>query len=125
MFDQVDYDRVGGWFFSNLPNGEYVVVLEAEDHADHVVQDKLTILVTSEVTPTDSEGSSGGGGSSGDTGSDTETSGPTGSGSNSSGEVDKSDGCGCRSSDQGAVGALGLPLLGLWLANRARRRRRA
>src|SRR5690606_22600092 len=39
VFDQVDYDRLSRWFFTKLPEGTYEVVLEAEDHADHVVQD--------------------------------------------------------------------------------------
>lgn len=136
IFDQVDYDQIGAWHFAKLPNGEYKVVLEAEDHAEHVVQDKLTILVGPTESPTTGEGVasdsgdlSTSGDSTGDTEGDSSGSGGVGltasSGDSGPGKADDADGCGCRSSNQGPVGGLGLPLLGLWLAGRARKRRRS
>ncbi|MFY0535138.1 hypothetical protein [Nannocystis pusilla] len=58
--DAVDYEKVGAWYFANLEAGTYEVVLEAEDHAEHVVQDKLTILVGTPGPPTGSGGDSEG-----------------------------------------------------------------
>ncbi|WAS92288.1 MYXO-CTERM sorting domain-containing protein [Nannocystis punicea] len=131
--DEVDYEKVGAWYFSNLAAGTYEVVLEAEDHAEHVVQDKLTILVGNSEAPTTSAGDSAG---DTDTDTGTDTAGDTGDDTNDPGSASDSetegpgalekDGCECRSNPgQGAGSALGLPLLGLWLAHRARRRRRA
>jgi len=128
VFDEVDYEKRGAWFFGKMPAGTYTVVLEAEDHAEHVVQDKLTILVTSEDAPTtsESESATGTGGDTEDTSDgDTEDPGTGGASETSPVADEKGGGCECRSSDQGAAGALGLPLLGLWWAHRARRRRRA
>lgn len=121
MLDEVDYDRVGHWYLANLPEGTYEVTLEAEDHADHVVQDKLTIFVGAPAPdPTTGADTSGSGGEtdtgSDSAGSDSATSGP--------GETGKDGGCECSARGQGGLGALGLPLLGLLWAHRARRRRR-
>ncbi|PCC72571.1 MYXO-CTERM sorting domain-containing protein [Nannocystis exedens] len=130
--DEVDYEKVGAWYFANLETGVYEVVLEAEDHAEHVVQDKLTIIVGTPEAPTstagDSEGDSEGSDSTGALDSEGDDAGGSASDGATTddgpGALDKG-GCECRSTDQGAGGALGLPLLGLWLAHRARRRRRA
>lgn len=128
IHDLVDYEKRGSWVFSNLPAGTYEVVLEAEDHADHVVQDKLTILVKSAggPTPTESDSDSETVGDT-ETTADVETGGetedPSGASETSPVADEKGGGCECRSSGQGAGGALGLPLLGLWWAHRARRRR--
>jgi MYXO-CTERM domain-containing protein len=127
VFDAVDYDRRSSWFFSKLPEGIYEVTLEAEDHADHIVTDTITLTVgnpsgssagESEGTPTTSESDDGGeGGSSGEA----DASG-SGSGSDSVGAEDSG---GCRISPTGGAGPFGLlaPVLGLGLAWRARRRR--
>lgn len=131
IFDEVDYPKLGGWFFSKLPVGVYDITLEAEDHADHVVQDKLTIVVKGAEAPTgtggDSEGDSEGSETSAgiDSEGDDSDDPPTDSAGDTSPIVDDKGGCDCRSSGQGAGGALALPLLGLWWAHRARRRRRA
>jgi hypothetical protein len=119
VFDQVDYDRKLGWDFTNLPEGIYEVVLEAEDHADHIVTDKMTIIVEAmkpddEITTTDDPTTGGDpGGSSGDD--------PA-----SAGETDGSakDGCECSAGSGGPGGLLGLPLMGLWGLLRARSRAR-
>lgn len=119
--DEVDYDRVGTWYLANMPEGTYEVILEAEDHADHVVQDKLTIIVGTPADPT----TGGGSGTDTDTGSDTDAGGSSGGGSATSGPGgDKEGGCECSARGEGGLGALGLPLLGLLWAHRARRRRR-
>jgi MYXO-CTERM domain-containing protein len=129
IFDQVDYDRRSAWVFSKLPAGRYEVVLEAEDHADHVVQDHLTILVGAQQGGDDSGGDDEGG--SGEDGGDPEDStSDTGTGGAEGGNLTGPDdpltrdpgGCDCRSSNPGG-GALVLPLLGLWWAHRGRRRR--
>ncbi|MDC0717161.1 MYXO-CTERM sorting domain-containing protein [Nannocystis bainbridge] len=131
--DEVDYDQVGAWYFTNLQAGVYEVVLEAEDHAEHVVQDQMKIVVGGASAPTTTDGGSEGEADTGDEtagvddGSDTEDPGSASDGGtdgDSSGATDKG-GCECRSSDQGAGGALVLPLLGLWFGHRARRRRTA
>ena len=118
--DEVDYDRVGHWYLANLPEGTYEVTLEAEDHADHIVQDKLTLFVgTQGPDPT----TGGVDTDTGDTG-DTDTGTASDSATSGVGETDKS-GCECSARPNGGgLGALGLPLVGLFWAHRARRRRR-
>lgn len=123
VFDEVDYDRRGSWFFSKLPEGIYEVTLEAEDHADHIVTDTITLTVgspsgaTAGETPTTSDSDDGEGGS----GEEADASG-SGSGSDT---VAEDDGGGCRISPTRGAGPFGLlaPVLGLGLAWRARRRR--
>lgn len=130
VFDQVDYDRLGAWFFAKLGEGTYEVVLEAEDHADHVVQDKLTIIVKKKDSGGTSTSGGGceddptGGGCTSSTG--TSGSGEEGgesSGGTSLGETPVPDDCDCRQDGGSPLAALGS-LVGLWLAGRARRRRR-
>lgn len=123
VFDQVDYDRAGAWFFENLPVGVYEVTLEAEDHAEHVVTDKLTIYVGK--AGADTEGSTGevvtGGADSGDT--EAATGGSSGGTSPATDGDAKDGGCECSASG-GSGGLLGLPLMGLWGVLRARSRAR-
>ena len=123
VLDQVDYDRVGSWYLANMPDGTYELTLEAEDHADHVVQDKLTIIVGSAAPePTtgagETDGATGGDPSGGSAGSD----GATGTGEPIDGGGDDGS-CECSSSGGSTSGGL-LALLGLAWAHRARRRRR-
>jgi hypothetical protein len=119
-FDQVDYDRKLGWDFTNLPAGTYEVVLEAEDHADHVVTDKMTIIVGDEAPPdpvtTTDDPTTGGEGSGGSSGDDPATAGET--------DGTAKDGCECSAGGGGPGGLLGLPLMGLWGLLRARSRAR-
>ena len=119
IFDEVDYERIGGWDFTGLPDGSYEIVLEAEDHADHIVQDRLKILGGEAAQATGGETDTEGGSSGGESGS----SGVDSATATAGGEGEKG-GCECRSTASGgASGALWLPLAGLW-AFRVRRRRR-
>ncbi len=130
VFDEVDYDRIMSWYFQKMPVGDYELILEAEDHADHVVTDTIKIHVGAasgdaggdSETPTSSDGPPGesnGGGSEGSDG--TGGSEASGEGSDTVGEDDG----GCRISPARDAGPLGLlaPVFGLGLAWRARRRR--
>lgn len=115
-FDQVDYDRKLGWDFTNLPAGTYEVVLEAEDHADHIVTDKMTIIVGDQTPPDPDPVTTGqtdtGNGESGSSGDDP----PNMEGGKG--------GCECSATGGGPGGLLGLPLMGLWGLLRARSRTR-
>jgi hypothetical protein len=147
IFDEVDYEKDLAWNFSKIPTGLYEVILEAEDHFGHIVQDKITLFVGLDgPVGTDSDAESSGGGGEGTGGGGEGTGGGSG-GSEASGDVPTSDGvdpetsgggsgsttapAGDESSDGGcrisphAGGPAGLlaPLLGLGLAWRARRRR--
>ncbi len=150
-FEEVDYDRALFWNLKKLPAGVYEVTLEAEDHADHKVQDVITFTVgtpnatgsdSDAGTESDSDSGTGSGSGSGDTtpttsdtASDTNLTSATSGGDGSSGDasdasgegsdsVGQDDG-GCRISSGSSGGPLGLlaPVLGLGLALRARRRR--
>jgi hypothetical protein len=147
IFVEVDYEKDLAWNFSKIPTGLYEVILEAEDHFGHIVQDKITLFVGLDgPVGTDSDAESSGGGGEGTGGGGEGTGGGSG-GSEASGDVPTSDGvdpetsgggsgsttapAGDESSDGGcrisphAGGPAGLlaPLLGLGLAWRARRRR--
>lgn len=132
VFDEVDYDKIRSWHFSKMPAGAYEVTLTAEDHAAHVVSDtiRITVGVPAPTTESDSQTdesaesgvpTEGGGGSEGG--------GSEGGGSEASGEGSDTAGAdegGCRiSRGSGSGGSLGLlvPLVGLGLGLRARRRR--
>ena len=139
VFDQVDYDRALNWNLKKLPPGVYELTLEAEDHADHVVRDTITFTVMAANSGTDSDAGTGtGSGSDSDSGETPTTSatdpsggpGETGGGSgDSSGSGEGSDsvgaddgGCTISREGRGSMGLL-VPVLGLGLAWRARRRR--
>ncbi len=144
-YDQVDYDRLMGWNFSNLPEGVYEITLEAEDHADHVVRDTVTITVGTAQSGSDSNGESDSGEPDSDsdndsddadsdvpTTSDTAASGgdedsgdEEGSGEGTDTAAAEDGGCAISQKDRGGPLALLTPLLGLGLAWRARRRRNA
>lgn len=119
VYDKVDYDRVGSWMLQGLPDGVYEAVVEAEDHADHIVQDRVTIRVGDVAQATTGDPTGTGGPDTTGEGSST----GTGTGSATGGEAE-SGGCECSAQGQGAAGALWLPLAGL-AALRAGRRRRA
>jgi len=134
LIDQVAYDGVESWLLAKIPDGNYQLTIEAEDHADHIVSQTVSFTVggmaggtgdgesdsgvpTTSDTSDESSGEAGGGSSSGDeSGGPASDSGTAGSG--------KDDG-GCRIS-RGDSAPLGLlaPLVGLGLAWRARRRQR-
>ncbi|MCA9694474.1 MAG: hypothetical protein KC636_33160 [Myxococcales bacterium] len=150
VFDEVDYDRALSWDLNNLPEGTYKIILEAEDHADHVVQDVVTIYVTSDGEPPETTGTTGdpttdpttdattddptdGSTTAGTTGDDTSgdptgvdpTAGPGttdgGSDTVTAGMMDEDEGCGCRARGPGdALAAPGLLLLALGLRRRRR-----
>ena len=135
--DEVDYDKVLGWTFTNLPKGVYEVMLEAEDHFGHIVSDTVTLYVGVEApADSESEGTGGTGGGSEEGGSEASGDVPTSDGiqpttttmgsetdPGASGDEGGSAG-GCRISPHaGGVAGLLAPLLGLGLAWRARRRR--
>jgi hypothetical protein len=150
MFDEVDYDRGAVWNFSNVPGGTYRIVLEAEDHGDHVVQDAIEVLV-GDVDPTDptadptgaetsgadsdggSESSEGGGtGGGAEDGGESDPGGSSSSSADDGGDTDSegddptageeaaAQGCACSS------GGGAAPLAGMWLplVSLGRRRRR-
>ena len=139
VLNQVDYDRVMSWTLTNVPKGVYEITIEAEDHADHVVSDTITIFVGTTPTPGGDSGGDSDSNSGGDTPTTSDTSNDSEAGGDASGgesqggsdEGDSLDGDateddrGCRISSQGggSGGPLGLlaPVLGLGLAWRARR----
>lgn len=134
VLDEVDYDKKLSWMFQNMPEGLYEVTLEAEDHFGHVVQD-IRVLTVGSPAPEPDPGTTGGGSAEGggsseggasETG-DVPTGGFAGSsggeGSSDSGDPKGDDG-GCRiSSGGGGPWGLLVPVFGLGMAWRARRRR--
>ncbi|MGB1275049.1 MAG: Ig-like domain-containing protein, partial [Nannocystaceae bacterium] len=52
VIDEVDYDRNMAWNLSNAPAGTYEIQVEAEDHADHIVAEKITITVSDDAPAT-------------------------------------------------------------------------
>ncbi len=129
IIDQVDYERNLSWILSNAPEGTYVIKLEAEDHADHIVDHTVTITVSNDTPATtgepDTEGDTDESGTDGGETDGGETAGPTGGGTSGdpSGDVDSDTGidvdeggCNCNVDDGPApatalfavVGLLGL-----------------
>lgn len=143
-YDEVDYDRDvdddyrAALNLVNLEAGVYEVTVEAEDHADHVTRQTVTITVEG---PSDTEGSSTSGSDSGDSGTGegpgsssgamtsfgdgaTTAQQPerpmgTGSATNGSGQTDAVEGCGCTTDSGGKLG-WGLVVLGLLALGRRR-----
>lgn len=134
LIDQIAYDSVNSWLLAKIPDGNYEVLVEAEDHADHVVRDVITFKVGRVAGGSDSDGDSGSGGpttsdSAGDEGSSGvdpgDSEGPA-SDSGSAGGGSSDSGCRISPEDRRGGAPLGLlaPLVGLGLAWRARRRGR-
>jgi len=115
--EKYDYQRTQVFALNGLPDGTYDVVVEIEDQADHIVQDRISIHVGQAAETTGGE-TTGAGTTAGSTGEDTDSvsdAGTTGPG------VDGEDGCSCRST--GAPGPAPWMLgLGLVLFAGARRR---
>jgi MYXO-CTERM domain-containing protein len=148
VYDQVDYAKdVDDQYrpalnFTKLEPGTYVFTVEAEDHADHLTSDSVTVVVEDDAASGDSEsgGGSEGTGTSGASGDadtstgvgastgavDDATNGEDGSGSSDSGAgadgggVDPG-GCACRAQG-GAQPRAPAALLLLGLAGAIRRR---
>jgi MYXO-CTERM domain-containing protein len=132
LYDLVDYERDMGWTLKGLPEGVYVFTLEAEDHADHIVQDRVVVTVGNPATsgegsdsasetgdpPPTTSASEGGEDASSGGGEDSSGGGTTDPGADGG----ASDG-GCSVAGDGPAGLL-APALGLGWAW-ARRRRRA
>ena len=138
VYDQVDYDRdVDAQYraalnFSNLEAGTYVMTVEAEDQADHIVSESVSITVEGEaatsggdtdtgepdtdtsdtISPTSDSASDAGtdssvsGSSSGSTDGDADTNPDTGGDTDTNStdpSIDDDKGCTCRSTDSNDV----------------------
>ncbi len=121
--EKYDYSRIREFGINGLPDGTYEVVVEIEDQADHIVQDRITIHIGDAVETAGGEttggettggtDSSGGDSTGADSGSsDAGTSGPG---------MDDEEGCSCRSA--GPPAAPGALALGLLMFASTRRRR--
>ncbi|MGB1017123.1 MAG: MYXO-CTERM sorting domain-containing protein, partial [Nannocystaceae bacterium] len=137
VIDEVDYERNMAWNLSNAPAGTYEIQVEAEDHADHIVAEKITITVSDDEpattgnspdTDTDADTDTDGTGATDTNGSGTagptagEVTGGTDSDSDTGIDVDEG-GCNCQAtSDQGPPATALLAFAGV-LGLRRRRRR--
>jgi MYXO-CTERM domain-containing protein len=137
VLDEVDYgknavddDYLIAYRLSNPEEGTYEVTIEAEDHADHVSRDTVTIVVGPSAGGSAEGGeTTGGGGESEDGGGLSEegggTEGETAGVDSGDASGDEDKGCGCSASRErrgaGAFAPL-LALLGLGGAAAGRRR---
>lgn len=131
--EKVDYNRSRQFLLVGLPDGTYEAVVEIEDQADHIVQDRITFTVGTPAAETTGGTESGGTDTASTDGSATGTAGTDGTGSGTATDsatagtdttgVDEG-GCECRTSGARAPAWwLGLPLLALRRRVGGRRRR--
>lgn len=139
IYDQVDYDKDVDPMYRaalnlvNLEPGTYVFTVEAEDHADHITSDTVTVVIeplddtggssggddgdsAGTSTSTSTSTTSGGGGSTGDPtgdGTTTDDSATSGSDTDGTGQQASDEGCGCRADGTGPRPLPLIVLLGL------------
>ncbi len=126
--EKYDYFRSRNFGISGLPDGTYEVVVEIEDQADHIVQDRITIHVGEEAQTTGGEATGGettdgtGSGAGDSTGADAASDSDASDAGTSGPGMDDEEGCSCRSagSPVHAPGALALGIFALALTGRRR-----